>query len=143
MRAFALISLVFFAGQATAVIFTETITGIGVCWTNPVGPTVTQTVPGATTTTTDTAGTRTETATVEIVSGLGTYTIQPTPPPRFARRATSTQYKTTIIETEVCSETETLTVYPTATFSDPQITSTITSFGHTATATITTTIQLF
>lgn len=155
MRTTALLPLVALAAQTTAVYITRTITDIefifrvlldsvpyvltdcfrsySVCWTNPVGPTVTQTVPGATTTTTNTAGTLTETATIEAISGVATYTIQPTPPARMVRRA-----KTTVITTEVCSATSALTLYPTTTYSDPTITSTITSYGHTATVTFTT-----
>ncbi|KAG8844442.1 hypothetical protein FRB96_003030, partial [Tulasnella sp. 330] len=95
------------------------------------------TVSGASTTTFDATGTLTEIATVEVIAGFTTYTAQPTPPPRMARRA-----KKTIIETEVCSEASTLIVYPTATYSDPSVTSTIMSYGNTATATVTTTYRL-
>lgn len=47
----------------------------------------------------------------------------------------------TIIETDVCTETETITVYPTATYTNPHLTATVTSYGHTAITTTTVTDQ--
>lgn len=168
MRAATLLPLAALAAQAAALYVTKTVTDdwfvffvkcfldfprcqcvcsikpispfahCSVYWSNPVGPTITQTVPGATTTTTNAGATLTETATVEAVAGFTTFTVQPTPPARMGRRA-----KVTTIEDDVCTATSTLTVYPTATYSDPKITSTVTAYGHTATTTTTTSFTLY
>ncbi|KAG8882235.1 hypothetical protein FRB98_003861 [Tulasnella sp. 332] len=136
MRSSILFSIAAVAGQAAAVIITQTLYG-GLCESYVNGPTMTVTYPGATTITPAPTATRTEIATVLIVTGFTTITEQPnpafaTPAPQLAARDL-----TTVIETYQCTATSTQTLPTVTTITDPHVTSTVTSYGHTTVVTTT------